>query len=108
MDKKGQNAAKNGGWCGRGGARATTISFCALSLTVTCFFVYRVIVLESRVDYLENEFDRLSKLEERLSRLQERVIVSQVSSLGEESDVTLSRLKRNAAECVCPPGKKIS
>lgn len=69
---------------------------CVISFVVTCYFIYRVTELESRVDYLERKFEKLF-IESRKNDV--------ASVRGSYSQETLSRQKRDTTECQCPPGK---
>ena len=70
----------------------------AVSFVITCYFVYRVTELESRVDYLERKFEIFLSS----SNSYETVAVQGVDLLEKELP---SRRKRDTADCQCPPGK---
>lgn len=99
MDMKSAASKKNrkGDDCKYGGSSIVTISFCVLCAVTTCYFVYRVTVLESRVGYLEKEFEKLISLSQDVESLRRP---------DTEKDLGVpSRRRRNTAECVCPPGE---
>lgn len=102
MDMKSAASKKNrkGDDCKYGGSSIVTISFCVLCAVTTCYFVYRVTVLESRVDYLEKEFQKLISLSQDVESFRR-------PDDAEKDLGTPTRRRRNTAECVCPPGESI-
>lgn len=95
MDPK-TEVVKRSNDCRCGGGSLITKGLCVVSFVITCYFFYRVTVLESRVDYLELKFKEVlssSKISNR--------------DINAGSSETLSRQKRDVAECTCPPGKTI-
>lgn len=82
----------------RGGSSVATKVFCFLSISISCYFFYRVTTLETRVNYLEKEFEKFSSLVN-----DEKMVTSKLFGLSQEDGV-LSRRRRNTPECVCPPG----
>lgn len=91
-----QNAALHS--CRGGGSSTATKVFCFLSISISCYFFYRVTALESRVNYLEKEFEKISSLLNN-----EEMVTPKLFGLSQEDGV-LSRRRRNTPECVCPPG----
>lgn len=80
--------------------------FLVVSVSVTCFLVYRVYVLETRVNHLEQQLAKIL-----IGGLPENADVAKVASAADHDDGggdhggSFSRRKRNAQECVCPPGE---
>ncbi|KAK7605340.1 hypothetical protein V9T40_007198 [Parthenolecanium corni] len=82
--------------------------FLVVSVSVTCFLVYRVYVLETRVNHLEQQLARIL-----IGALPENADVAKVvssaaaaSAAGRDDDGGFTRRKRNAQECACPPGSE--
>lgn len=82
--------------------------FLVVSVSVTCFLVYRVYVLETRVNHLEQQLARIL-----IGALPENADVAKVVSSAaaasaagrDDDDGGFTRRKRNAQECACPAGE---
>lgn len=93
--------------------------FLIVSVSVTCFLLYRVYVLETRVNHLEKQLANIltGSLPEnadiaKITSVQDAAKVASVEDAsaayrngGGDHGGVFSRRKRNAQECACPPGE---
>lgn len=69
-----------------------------ISVTLTFFLLRRVIMLEWKIELLQNQVDKIERWQEDMMKFEK-------SRLNENTDdESLVRYRRNAPECVCPPG----